>query len=553
MNNYNNYHNNKSFNIYKLYYEFIISQPIISSLSFIFILFYVFLTIYFPKYYGKILSLIPNNNKQELYKNIYNLIIIYLLLWCGTLIHYFIIHGYLLKKSRSFFLKKLFYPIWNNIENGNIKDNISSNFTKNILSLVITSSQTLQGLIFIAIPLLFSIILFVYYLPNILSIKLIVITTFIIILLLIYKFSSIIKQQASNRINQTKQNLEIMEDIINNKLTILNFNSSKKEFNIFNKNCKLQEIKCFNNGLYQIILTVLCIIILLIGLLTPIFLLQKKLNLKDYKTFLITYIPMITSIIIIFYTTLSRFIAFFQTFGEQENSINNINNYFLKNELLTKIKNNKYTNHLKLNNIYLKFNNNVLFNNLNIEFKKGINLIKGPIGSGKSCILKMIFGILNYQKGNIYYKNKNKNNIDIKKWRENIVYINQFPSFFETKNINQNIYYNYQDKLKINDLLIELDIKKKFNYLLKNNIESHQLSGGEKQIICFIRSIINNKKEIYLIDEPTASLDENMKKTIYNIINKLKKNNKIIIVVSHDNYFKNMADNIIDINALKKS
>lgn len=543
---------NKPFNVYKLYYEFLISQPFITSFSFIFVLFYVLLTVYYPRYYGKLLSLIPNNNKQELYRNIYNLIMIYVFLWVGSLIHYYFIQSYLLQKSRSFFLKKIFYPIWNNVENGNIKNNISSNLTKNIFSFVTNSSNTLQLVIYTIIPFISSVILFLYYLPSISSIQLLIIASFIIIALLIYNFRNIVKQNASIRVSQTKKNLEIIEDMINNKLTIFNFDSINKEFKIFNYNCNLQENKCFNNGLYHSILTILCVTVLLIGLLTPIFILKNKLNLENYKAFLITYIPMITSIIALFYNALNRFINFNQVIGEQEESLNEINNYFLKYKHPDKIKYNKYTNNLKLNNIDLKFGNNVIFNKLSIEFNKGMTLIKGPIGSGKSCILQIIFGILNYQKGDIHYRNKYKNNINIQKWRENIVYINQFPSFFETKNIDKNIYYNYQDKQKINDLLIEFKIKTKFNYLLKNNIESHQLSGGEKQIICFIRSIINDKKEIYLIDEPTASLDAHMKQIIYDIIQKLKKKKKIIIVVSHDNYFEKIADNIIDINTIRK-
>ena len=53
----------------------------------------------------------------------------------------------------------------------------------------------------------------------------------------------------------------------------------------------------------------------------------------------------------------------------------------------------------------------------------------------------MIFGILNYEQGDIFYQNKSKNSMNIREWRKNIMYINQFPTLFELKNVNENIYY----------------------------------------------------------------------------------------------------------------
>lgn len=543
-----------NFNIYRIYYQYFKSKPFISVFSIIFLLFYVLLTIFFPRYYGGFISNLNSFNTIQFNNKLYALIIVYILLWLGTLIHYTIIHSYLLKSSRSFFLKEIFYPVWNQIESGNIKENVTSHFTKDLLTLTITSSQTLQGLIFIAIPSIFSIILFIYYLPNIIEIKAIVIITFFIFLCLIYTFSYIIKQKSSDRLEQTKKNLELIEDNIHNKLSIFNYNTFKQESDIFIKNCDIQEHKCYNNGMYQIYLTISCILILLIGLLTPVFILKHKMNRNAFKIFIISYIPMLTSIILILYASLNRFIAFFQTFGEQEKAIHNINSYILNHKPKKSITLQQNKN-LKLINIKLVFNKNVVFNNLNMEFHKGITLIKGQIGSGKSCILKMIFGTLNYQDGNIMYKHYSKNNIDIHTWRQKIIYLDQFPYMFETKNIHNNIYYNnklnnvidtYQLK---NNVIDTYQLKDKFNYLLNNNMKSSQLSGGEKQIIHFIRSLSENNKEIYLLDEPTASLDKTMRHKIYNMVQLLK--DKVVIIVSHDNYFEKISDHIIDIQDFK--
>ena len=73
-----------------------------------------------------------------------------------------------------------------------------------------------------------------------------------------------------------------------------------------------------------------------------------------------------------------------------------------------------------------------------------------------------------------------------------------------------------------------------------------RISGGEKQRIGIARALYNSP-EILIFDEPTSSLDKNTEQKVLNTIKKLKKT-KTIIIVSHSNKIKKIADKIIELN-----
>ena len=543
----------KNYNLDTLLLDFFKNKPIISFLSFIFVFFYVGLTIFFPKYSGSFISKINSLSKNKFIHDLIMLGFIYFILWLGVCLHYYIMHGILLKHCRSFFLEKIFIPLWNKVERGNLKQNSTTKILKNILNLVITSTQTIQGLIFITLPLVFSFIVFLINTPNIFEVKFVIIFTFLLLGYLLYKFSDKIKIKSGERLQKTNEIIDLIEDDINNNLNIINFDTIKKEIIFFKKKCKEQESKCYKSGMIQVIFTNLFVLIMVIGLIIPVLLCYRKQNLFEYKIFLSTYIPMVISIIIVCYTSLSRIIAFLQTYGDQQKNVEIINSYLIKENS----ESNKYyhkNKNLSLVNISLSFGNNIIFKNLNIQFNKGINLLKGNSGGGKSCILKMIFGILGHEKGDIFYNNMSKKKNKIQKWRDNIFYLNQFPLFFNNREIEENIYYGNCDQTKcnvekINRVINKFGLSQKFSYLLSSS-NTYSLSGGEKQLISIIKSF-SVDKDIYLFDEPTASLDFDKKKIVYNIVKELRKNNKIIIVVSHDKNFEKISDRILDIEKIK--
>lgn len=93
-------------------------------------------------------------------------------------------------------------------------------------------------------------------------------------------------------------------------------------------------------------------------------------------------------------------------------------------------------------------------------------------------------------------------------------------------------------KSKAFDLLKLVGLEEKSKFYPK------ELSGGEKQRIAIARALINNPTLI-LADEPTTSLDEENETIILNLLKKISKKGKCVIVVSHDSVVEKYADEIL--------
>ena len=191
--------------------------------------------------------------------------------------------------------------------------------------------------------------------------------------------------------------------------------------------------------------------------------------------------------------------------------------------------------------------------NLSYNFKKGkIYSLMGPSGSGKSTLLNIISLIDKPSNGSIKF-NKFKINYDEKEQNDQfrakkigIVYQqnNLLPDFTSLENI-------YLASLSINNNK-DLAISKAKQLLKKiglSNRADHypsQLSGGESQRIAIARAIINDP-EIILADEPTGSLDMKTAKTIFNLLEDQKRSDRLIIFATHNRFFGNKADYLLEI------
>ena len=206
---------------------------------------------------------------------------------------------------------------------------------------------------------------------------------------------------------------------------------------------------------------------------------------------------------------------------------------------------------IELNNISKTFDNKkkiTVLKNLNFKFKKGkIYSLSGPSGSGKSTLLNLLSLIDRPSSGNIKIDNQNiiHNAIEINdKIRSNnigIVYQekNLLPDFTAIENVciaslaaNNNHKMAEQESLKI---IQKVGLKDRTNHY------PSELSGGEMQRIAISRAIVN-KPRIILADEPTGSLDHENANQIFNLLFKLKNNDRVIIFATHNRFFANKAD-----------
>ena len=184
---------------------------------------------------------------------------------------------------------------------------------------------------------------------------------------------------------------------------------------------------------------------------------------------------------------------------------------------------------------------------IDISIEKGeICVLLGPSGSGKSTLLNIIGGIDNADSGYISIDGEKTADMNEKTLtlyrRKHLGYIFQMYNLIGNLNVKENIEvgaYLSDNALDIDDLLHTLGLYE-HRYKLPN-----QLSGGQQQRVSIGRAIVKNP-DILLCDEPTGALDYNTSKEILKLIEEVnQKYGNTIIMVTHNEAIKNMADHVI--------
>ena len=212
-------------------------------------------------------------------------------------------------------------------------------------------------------------------------------------------------------------------------------------------------------------------------------------------------------------------------------------------------------NFLELKKIFKTFKNEKtvkVLKNLSQKFDKGKSYsIMGPSGSGKSTLLNLISLIDRPSSGSIHFDkipvnfNESEKNDVYRSKKIGIVYQqnNLLPDFTALENI-------YLASLAINDNK-ELAISNAEKLLKKIGLSKradhfpYQLSGGEAQRVAIARAIVNDP-EIILADEPTGSLDMETAKDVFELLYKQKRSDRLIIFATHNRFFANKADCLLE-------
>lgn len=217
-------------------------------------------------------------------------------------------------------------------------------------------------------------------------------------------------------------------------------------------------------------------------------------------------------------------------------------------------------------NLSKSFNSNKILDNISfvLEDNDKVCLI-GNNGTGKSTLLKILNGDINYDSGNINYNDESigmlMQEIDIEDYDLTIIdYIKKKTNFLLLeeklhkleKNLNDSNMEEYGNAL---DLYLKLDgynFENNINMLLNGlglnkdlNKKVKELSGGEKIKVLLTILLLSNP-DIMLLDEPTNNLDID---GITYLENYLVKLNKKMIIVSHDEEFlNNISNKIFELN-----
>jgi putative ABC transport system ATP-binding protein len=190
--------------------------------------------------------------------------------------------------------------------------------------------------------------------------------------------------------------------------------------------------------------------------------------------------------------------------------------------------------------------------NINFEATTGeLVLVLGPSGSGKTTLLTLIAGLLSPSEGSISLFQKNieeYSSVELQKLRaEKIGFICQTFLLIDALNALQNIelVLKFASKSKREAKIIANNLFKELQIEYLSDKLPISMSQGEKQRVAVARAIANNA-DLILADEPTASLDAANGLIIIELLhNYATKNNKCVIVVSHDLRLKEYADRII--------
>ena len=184
---------------------------------------------------------------------------------------------------------------------------------------------------------------------------------------------------------------------------------------------------------------------------------------------------------------------------------------------------------------------------ISFELEKGeFCVLLGPSGSGKSTLLNIIGGIDRADSGYISIGGEKTADMSEKALtqyrRKHLGYIFQMYNLIPNLNIKENIEvgaYLSDNPLNVDDILSTLGLYEHRHKL------PNQLSGGQQQRTAIGRAIVKNP-DILLCDEPTGALDYNTSKEILKLIETVnQKYGSTIIMVTHNDAIKNMADRVV--------
>ncbi|MCR5755790.1 MAG: ABC transporter ATP-binding protein [Acetatifactor sp.] len=184
---------------------------------------------------------------------------------------------------------------------------------------------------------------------------------------------------------------------------------------------------------------------------------------------------------------------------------------------------------------------------VNFTVKKGeFCVLLGPSGSGKSTLLNIIGGIDIPDSGYVSINGDKLEEMNEKQLtlyrRKHLGYVFQMYNLIPNLNVKENIEagaYLSDNPLDVEEVLSTLGLQEhKYKY-------PNQLSGGQQQRVSIGRAVVKNP-DILMCDEPTGALDYTTSKEILSLIeNCNKRYGNTIIMVTHNEAIKHMADHVI--------
>ena len=195
---------------------------------------------------------------------------------------------------------------------------------------------------------------------------------------------------------------------------------------------------------------------------------------------------------------------------------------------------------IKLQNVDIFQQKHLVLSNVNLHVNKGdfVWLI-GQTGSGKSSLLKIIYGDLGISAGEgtaCGYQLKNLPSKDVPFLRRKLGIVFQDFQLLTDRTVEQNLHFvmkatGWKDKKLIADKT--MDVLEKVGLRSKVRKMPHELSGGEQQRVVIARALLNDP-EIILADEPTGNLDPDTSEEIVMLLKQISQSGTAVLIATHD-------------------
>ncbi len=188
---------------------------------------------------------------------------------------------------------------------------------------------------------------------------------------------------------------------------------------------------------------------------------------------------------------------------------------------------------LECQNISYKVKNKSILKDISFSVDMGDYIsIVGPSGSGKSTMLKLLGHLLSPTEGTLLYKNQNYVSYSPLELRKQIAYCFQTPYLFG-HTVEENLHFPFivehmpPNTEKIEQLLAQFQLP---SQIVEESVQN--LSGGEKQRLSLIRTLLLNP-QVLLLDEPTSALDEKNTQILEKTFQQLNQSGTTIVLVTH--------------------
>ncbi len=182
----------------------------------------------------------------------------------------------------------------------------------------------------------------------------------------------------------------------------------------------------------------------------------------------------------------------------------------------------------------------LVLSDVNLEINKGefVWLI-GQTGSGKSSLLKILYGDLHLTTGDGHAGGFNLKTLSSKEvpfLRRKLGIVFQDFQLLSDRTVEKNLEFvlkatGWKDKVKISERV--RDVLEKVGLRSKLKKMPHEISGGEQQRVVIARALLN-EPEVILADEPTGNLDPNTSEEIVMLLKQISLGGTAVLVATHD-------------------